>query len=750
MKMKLLSISLCFIFLLTYLPAGETQSYSNINKDKYLNYEEIKNISNLDLIKETTNFLPGDCTTTITFKIKTEDISLLKTNEGYDLFQIDKVKYSGQPGEPTTYIKTSTLKLEKDSHITGIELISGEYTEIENIIELAPVKKPVVWSPWSSNENLFVKNEEIYSKNQWFPQKTVSYISGQDEKNTIVYVQFYPVQYNPVQKQALVINNAEFKIHYTIDPFEMHITNYASDAINVIITTPEFQAQAEQLEYIHESLQDTPTDVITTDWLNNNYGPAEKPDTSGYATKIIRPIKSNYDYTLARKITAYLRDTSAHPNLKSITLFGDADKIPPSYYFCLFSSFRPTYLFHDDYWIASDLFYASPDYDLILNFEIGRIPVRNNDDATLFVHKIENWIENLDYDWFSNIHLTGGSPFGDTILIGELSCLNPINNGYISGLNIHKNFLTNDKLKLDLITKCFYEGDTGIVFHIDHGSGVHFAIDNKSISYNDIISLPGSTKYPAVLSVSCYNARYDSELFHGPIKNAIMRMTLGWDYSNCFAEGMLFSEGGGIAYWGGVRTNSGGVEPYFNDKGEIVIGEPTFMIRILTNILKGYSEGYLRMGEMSKYAHQEYIQTLNDPYYIDYCTIYGFVFLGDPVLKWPVQNEVTTYNCEYTIDPKPEIINEDERLPYYNFSNIKSISISIDSDSPNIIFTIYELTNASQHNNWKVSSKQVLQQTINPPFTYELHLSDKTNYLMISETMDKKESRLYFTTYSEL
>jgi len=161
--MKLLSISLCFIFLLTYLPAGETQGYSNINKDEYLNFGEIKNIANLDLKKETTNFLSGDYTRTITFEIKTEDISLLKTNEGYDVFQIDKVKCSGQPGEPTTYMKTSTLKLEKDTQITGIELVSGEYTEIKNIIELAPVKKPVVWSPWSSNENLFVKNEEIYS-----------------------------------------------------------------------------------------------------------------------------------------------------------------------------------------------------------------------------------------------------------------------------------------------------------------------------------------------------------------------------------------------------------------------------------------------------------------------------------------------------------------------------------------------------------------------------------------------------------
>jgi len=46
-----------------------------------------------------------------------------------------------------------------------------------------------------------------------------------------------------------------------------------------------------------------------------------------------------------------------------------------------------------------------------------------------------------------------------------------------------------------------------------------------------------------------------------------------------------------------------------------------------------------------------------------------------------------------------------------------------------------------------VSSKQILHETINPPFAYELQLKDKTNYLIISETMDKKESRLYFTTY---
>jgi len=749
MNTKLFCISICLFLFITCIPKGESNIFSTAKDDHILNYGKTKDISSLELIKQNEAFSVGAYSCFVSFNTKPESISLLKTTENYDIFQIDDTKPIGNPGEPTQYIKTNTIKLEKNSQITGVKLISGKYIEIENNINLAPVKKPVVWAPWASNEDLFIKNDEIYSMDQWFPHKTVSYISGQDEKNTIAYIQCYPIQYNPIQKKAIVIINAEIEISYIISDIEQQESNTYSDAINVIITTPEFELQAEQLKNIHETLEDTPTDVITTDWLVSNYEPAEKPSTLGYATKIIKPIKSSYDYTLARKITAFLRDTSAHPNLKSITIFGDSDKIPPSYYFCLFSDFRIDYLFYDDFWIASDLFYASPDYDLILNFEIGRIPVRNADDAGLFVEKIENWIINLEYDWFSNIHLTGGSPFSDTILIGELSCLNPINNGYISGLNINKNFLTNEKQKLELIEPCFYEGNTGIIFHIDHGSGVHFIVHNKSISYSDMISLPESDKYPAVLSVSCYNARYDSELFHGILKNTLMRLLFGWDYSNCFAEGMLFSKGGGIAYWGGVRTNSGSVETYFNENGDIVIGEPTYMIRILTNILKAYSEGYLEMGEMSKYAHQEYIQTLNDPNFIDYSTIFGFVLLGDPVLEWPIQLEITTHNCEYTIDPMPDEIYGYERLPFYNFSNTQSITISIESDSPEIIFTIYELTNAS-YNNREVTSQEIFKQTITPPYTHELTLKDKTNYLIVSETTDKKESRIYFTTYPDI
>ena len=122
--------------------------------------------------------------------------------------------------------------------------------------------------------------------------------------------------------------------------------------------------------------------------------------------------------------------------------------------------------------------------------------------------------------------------------------------------------------------------------------------------------------------------------------------------------------------------------------------------------------------------------------------------LGDPVLSWPEQNKVETYSCSYVIDPKPGMIFEDERLPYYNFSNTKSISISIESDSPEILFSIYELKNATYDIN-KVICKEIFKEKVTSPFTHELALKDKTDYLIISETSDKKEFRTYFTTFNE-
>ena len=107
---------------------------------------------------------------------------------------------------------------------------------------------------------------------------------------------------------------------------------------------------------------------MTTEWIDANYSAAEDPPYSGYKNPKLRGRRriSNYNYELAKKIVAYLRDTNAHPNLVYVTLLGDGALVPPSYYYSENggNSYKA--------WAPTDLFYSSPDYDLSPNFQIGR------------------------------------------------------------------------------------------------------------------------------------------------------------------------------------------------------------------------------------------------------------------------------------------------------------------------------------------------------------------------------------------
>jgi len=44
-----------------------------------------------------------------------------------------------------------------------------------------------------------------------------------------------------------------------------------------------------------------------------------------------------------------------------------------------------------DKWVPADFFYASPDYDLVPNYAIGRIPVNNLEEAEHVVQKIKSF-----------------------------------------------------------------------------------------------------------------------------------------------------------------------------------------------------------------------------------------------------------------------------------------------------------------------------------------------------------------------
>jgi hypothetical protein len=201
------------------------------------------------------------------------------------------------------------------------------------------------------------------------------------------------------------------------------LVSFGIQAENIIITPPELYEQAKSLENFHDG-KETPTEVVNATWIYSHYANASDPPYEGYKNHSLTGWDNiaRYNYSLAKRIVNYLDNGTAHPNLKYVTIFGNAKMVPPSYYIYINHFPIGTY----DNWIPTDFFFASPEYDLVPNYMVGRLPVDNTEEAEHVVQKIKNWDENVSWDWFNNVYLVGGRPLNTTYYYGELIAIDSI------------------------------------------------------------------------------------------------------------------------------------------------------------------------------------------------------------------------------------------------------------------------------------------------------------------------------------
>jgi len=698
-----------------------------------LQFGESKSIGSLQLSKESRDYSTGEMTKTVSLRVSTNEAQKFKIQQQFDLLKIDNLTTVGKVGEPTTYVKSLKVELEKYARITGIKIIDGDYVNVLGKINLAPRGKPVVWMKGAKNDMELKKDMEIYSKDEYFPGKTVNYIAGQGRENTVVYIQLYPVQYNPVKREVLLIKNAIIEISYVIETKQKptHRSSLIrSDAQNVIITTQAFKPFADSIKNLHETLENITSEVVTTDWIIANYTAAPEPTQPGYANISSNPVNSSYNYDLAKKIVAYLRDEDAHANLESITILGDADKVPPSYYF-----FINHYDLYNN-WICSDLFYASPDYDMVLDFEVGRLPADNLAEAELMFQKLKNWKTNLDASWFKNIQIVGGSPFGQQYLTGEVITLDAVNNSYLKGMNtIGKNFLSNGTQNSSTVLPYFSDENTGLLYHIGHGSGNEMGLGGQSggITTSNLLNLPSKQKYPAIVSIGCMNGGYDTELMTNEPFN-----------TRCIAEGVMGSQAGGIAYWGGVRVNMGDPAVSYKENGEMIVGDEPLMAGMLTNIFKAWAEGHLTFGEITNEAIGDFITTSGLETKYDKVTLYEFVLFGDPALSILPQESSVYDNVEFSVDPLPHIPGGNSVPIYYKTPTITiPVNIIGATNSPSVNVHICDVATVG---NSIITNSLVSTSISTPPFEYLFTPPSEKTFFTCYETADFKETRLYFKT----
>ncbi len=311
----------------------------------------------------------------------------------------------------------------------------------------------------------------------------------------------------------------------------------------VILTSEKLLKQAEILKNIHES-HGVDSTIVTVEeiWKSPE---ADDPPFSGYATGKDHHEIVGYNYTLAKKIISYLRNHSA----EYVTIFGDADVVPPSYYAYFKGQEIPT-----------DYFYADPDYDMHAEFAVGRIPVSTTEEAEKVVDKIKKWYSELSAESFSKAVVIGTKiytayglrPSGQYIEDAEVW------QGELAAVHIAKHlsrfdyaiYLQSDSLgNADPIRSALddaFSGGYGLVLH--YGHGIVGGIDMGGIVYTTRYLLQVSkTKplLPIVISSGCTVAAYDDEL---------VSEVRDYFTDHPFSELLLLHDAGGIAFIGFTRT----------------------------------------------------------------------------------------------------------------------------------------------------------------------------------------------------
>ena len=591
----------------------------------------------------------------------------------YDCLQVGNLKPYTRPGEPQLPMKTFVIRLPQNSEVLQVSVAKGSYRELEGKLYLVPTPQPVTWAP-SVNKSVFdqerfLTDDLIYCLETCFPGKAVSYDKGRDDKGTAVFIRFYPVQYVPASKRVFLITDADINMYYTVgssnesrigDTVDVTAGFSLSDAENIIITDPLLVPSAYELESFHDDAGIS-TVVVNTTWIYERYLEAPDPPYDGYSNSSL-PGWSNifgYSYALARRMISFLMDEEAHPNLDYVTLLGNAWLVPPSYYI---------YIFHaDDYnnWIPTDFFYGSPDYDLVPNYKIGRIPVGNAQQAEHVVSKIKSWNSSLSYEWFQNVVLGGGKPFGTIYYYGEMIATDSVNRGSFTGMNLTKRFHTQKDFDPPHLMDAF-SGDTGMLYIITHGSGDVIYPDGLPLFVDDLLALPSISRVPVVVSIACMAGAFDTNILYG-----------GFDMS--FGEGVLLSNASGIAYIGGSRVNYGA--PYFYlDDGEVHITKEPFMAGMLTYVFEAYHNGTRSLGGITKAAMEKYVAVNPMFFFLEYATLFEFCLLGDPALQLPPKQPGDAYLKPDLTAVDPEGYLSD--VPGY--FNDTTITISSETNSPNI------------------------------------------------------------------
>ncbi len=398
---------------------------------------------------------------------------------------------------------------------------------------------------------------------------------------------------------------------------------------SVVIYPAGFLAAAQSFSYLHQEFGGAEAILVSLEEIAAAPLPTENIRIPFRGWENERPKRisiKNYDFQLSKKIIAYLRDLEKREDILAVLLLGDGGLIPPSYYFHVPYLKRMTVADKNyNEWIASDLLYASPDFDLAHEWAVGRISVDTPEEAQQVAEKqyrsaLENR-QNLD----KPLIYFAGNIRQDIIFSGELLYMLFVLEGLIDADAKHY-FESGERFTIQHLKNSFAGDEARIHYIFTHGTGDGFEIDNDFLYSDQIAAMPYKNGLPLIVSPSCMDGGFDYDLIDVPHDRD--------GYS--IGEAILRAPGAGIGYLGSSRISLG--QFHFNMKNGELDPEGIFyryMPGLLMDFLTAYHNGTHRIGDAYVEAHRRYRERFTVLTPQDFATFVELTLLADPVMILP-------------------------------------------------------------------------------------------------------------------
>ena len=317
---------------------------------------------------------------------------------------ISGVENTGNIGEPILPSVAANILIPYKEKLGDIIVTPGKRIKLGDNFDITPSKEALPVSKQQVSKNAeIIKDEAIYSLNSEFPGALFEKVGTYSFRGyQILILNLFPVQYNPVTKEAFFYESMDVTVGTVVaeDENSLYRGRIDEDDIRRRVDNPA------DLSFYPKNpvapLEDYDLLILTTDALKDSFIPLKEYHDLNSVSTLIRTM-TDVGGSSQEDIRNYIRDVYSDSGIEYVLLGGDSDVIPtrklyaevnggstsdhlPSdvYYACLDGPYNYD---GDSKWGESNDGEGGGDVDLLAEVYIGRGCVGNTVEVDNFVEK---------------------------------------------------------------------------------------------------------------------------------------------------------------------------------------------------------------------------------------------------------------------------------------------------------------------------------------------------------------------------